>query len=231
MIKPCSAFANRKKINDRPKGDKYHTPKSLVWVAKDIIDNEFPDGETILEPCCGNSAISEELEDRFLVVENDLYGVYGNDYLKETWVIPYDYIITNPPFSLWDPFVMRAKEHCRKFMYIGRLNYFGCVGRFENDIWNNLKSVNIFNRYVDYQTHYRIDGHFHVGSQSTAWFLFDMEYTGKPEINILDVHKYATRGAYKKKCKSCRGGWQEISPELKVECTAPGCVKGFTYGE
>ena len=232
MSNSGSTFASKKKLDDRPKGDKYMTPKSLIWTAKDIIDSEFPAGVEILEPCCGDSAISEELEDRYKLIENDLYGVFGKDYLTDKFFLNFNYVITNPPFSLWDEFINRAKDHCLKFMFIGRLNYFGTNSRYQGDIWKYLKSVSIFNRYVDYQTGYRKDGNFHLGSQSTAWFLWDVEYRGKPEINILDVQKYATLGAYKKPCKICDwNGWHRISPELKVKCTAPGCVKGFTYGK
>ena len=35
------AFENRKKKEDRPEGDSYPTPKSLIWVAKDFIMDEF----------------------------------------------------------------------------------------------------------------------------------------------------------------------------------------------
>ena len=232
MINSGSTFASKKKLDDRPKGDKYHSPKSLIWVAKNIIDSEFPAGVEILEPCCGDSAISEELEDRYKLIENDLYGVFGKDYLTDKFFLNFDYIITNPPFSLWDQFVLRAKEHCRKFMFIGRLNYFGTNSRYQADLWKNLKAVYRFNRYVDYQTEYRKDGAFHVGSQATAWFLFDMDWSEDYDKGyILDVQKYATLGAYKKPCRSCSDGWQVISPELKLKCTAPGCVKGFTYGK
>lgn len=35
------AYANKKTIGKRPKGDFYETPKSLVWVASEIIHSEF----------------------------------------------------------------------------------------------------------------------------------------------------------------------------------------------
>ena len=200
------AFANRKKKKDRPKGDFYSTPKSLVWVVKDIIKIEFNHHLNILEPCCGKLAISEELKGyKYTVINNDLYSynkfVYKSDYLKiDTKTVGMSFnkqVITNPPFSLWDEFVLKAKTHCKKFMFIGRLNYFGTYGRHEKGLWNNLKAVFPFNRYVDYRTPYREDGLFHVGSQATAWFLWDMDYVGLPIMKVLDVQKYAKLGAYK----------------------------------
>ena len=85
-------------------------------------------------------------------------------------------------------------------MFIGRLNYFGTNSRYRNDIWENLVGVFPFNQYVDYQTPYRDDGHFHVAAMATAWFLWDMDDKRchyYPPGHILDVQKYATLGAFK----------------------------------
>lgn len=139
------------------------------------------------------------------VVNNDLYvrpgfrgvGTLSKDYLTAHFA--QEYIITNPPFSLWDEFVLKAKSHCKKFMFIGRLNYFGTFGRYEKGLWDNLKWILPFNRYIDYRTPYREDALFHVGSQATAWFLWDIEYEGYPMTQVLDVQKYAKLGAYKEK--------------------------------
>jgi len=197
------AYANRKKEKDRPAGDLYHTPKSLVWTAEDIIKKEFRKKD-ILDPCCGEAAISEELEKMgHFVILNDLYSGMGDrfNYLKNDIFDDSKYVISNPPFSLWDDFIHKSKSHCRKFMYIGRLNYFGTASRNYSGIWKNLKYVLIFNRYVDYQTPLRDDGLFHVGAMATAWFIWDMKYKGEPKIKILDVNKYATLGNFNKRRK------------------------------
>jgi hypothetical protein len=190
-------------------GDMYHTPKSLIWVSKDIIRKEFTE-EAILEPCCGSGAISEELEKYgYSVLKNDLYTHDGVNmctnfnYLNQMWTFE-KYIITNPPFTLWDEFVMKAKTHCEKFMFIGRLNYQSTQGRYNKCLWKNLKGVYPFTRYIDYQTPYRIDGKFHVGAMATAWFLWDMNYEGDTwEQKILDVSGYGTLGQYMRKCPKC----------------------------
>lgn len=180
-------------------GDLYHTPKSLVWVAADIIKKEFNIRDYVLEPACGAGAISEELENIFLancVQSNDLNGVVGIDYLN--WIEPWQkQVITNPPFSLWDEFIVKAKTHCNKFMFIGKCNFLGAQGRYNNNIWRNLKGIYPFNRYVDYQTPYRKDGLFHVGCLQSAWFLWDMEFEGDWSGHVLDVQKYAKLGGFK----------------------------------
>lgn len=193
------AYAHR---SGNRKGDFYSTPKSLVWVAKDIIKKEFRNS-FIFEPANGHGAITKSLREiGFKVGTNDLYhnADLKKNYLYETWGNSYRYVITNPPFSLWDGFVLKAKTHCKKFMFIGRLNYFGTNSRYKNHIWKNLVGVFPFNRYVDYQTPYREDGHFHVGAMPTAWFLWDMDDSRThyyPPNMVLDVQKYATLGNYK----------------------------------
>lgn len=193
------AYANKKKESERPNGDFYSTPKSLVWVAEDIIKKEFK-GD-IIDPCAGQKyePIWEVLNFDFDIdtYANDLYSPdTGRNYLTDDYFLMFPEVITNPPFSLWDEFVLKAKTHCTKFMFIGRLNYFGTL-RNRSGIWKNLKAVYPFNRYVDYQTPYRKDGLFHVGAMATAWFLWDMKYKKEPIIKTLDVQKYAKLGAFK----------------------------------
>jgi hypothetical protein len=189
------AYAHKKSIKERPKGDFYETPKSLVWVAKDIICSEFNSTISILEPCSGNGSIANELKKLgFHVVENDLFN-QGVDYLTNEFT--YKYIITNPPFSLWDEFATKAKSECEKVMLIGRLNYFGTASRLKNKIWENLKSVYCFNRYVDYRTPSREDGFFNVGAMATAWFLWDASFHELPTVQFLDIQKYAKLGNWK----------------------------------
>lgn len=212
-MKKGKAYAHK---SGNQKGDLYHTPKSLVWVAEDIIRNEFH--SFIYEPCYGNGAIFDELNKIYngTIFKSDLYTMLGgHDYLNSPEEIykVYDQVITNPPFSLWDEFVLKAKTHCKKFMFIGRLNYFGTQSRLKKGIWNNLKGVYPFSRYVDYQTPYRIDGFFHVGAMATAWFLWDMEYSGNLDFRILDVNKYAVLGSY---LKTCNCG-NKVKPDNKSE--------------
>ena len=186
------AYAHRTVVGERPEGDFYETPRSLIWVADGLIRTEFESRNPILDPCSGKGAISEELRRAgFSVVENDLF-TGGVDYLAHSF--PERFVITNPPFSLWDEFVKKAKKHCDKVLFIGRLNYFGTVSRLSNGLWNNLKSVHCFNRYIDYRTPSRQDGLFHVGAMATAWFLWDMSFSGSPTVHFLDVQKYAKLG-------------------------------------
>src|SRR5690554_389631 len=98
------AYANKKSTDKQPKVNFYPTPKSLVWVVESVIFHHFDMNKPVLEPCCGNGAISTELINMgYYVEENDLFATNPNFTCNE-------YVITNPPFSLWDEFVNKAKS-------------------------------------------------------------------------------------------------------------------------
>ena len=186
------AYANRKSMEDRPKGDFYPTPKSLVWVAKELFLEELDGDKIVFDPCCGNGAISRALMDWGLSIkENDLF-MGGVDYLETSFEYPQ--IVSNPPFSLWDQFVTKAKQEAEKVIFIGRMNYFGTYSRLKNGLWENLKGVYCFDRYVDYRTPERDDGLFHVGAMATAWFVWERGYNQKATIDFLSVQDYARLG-------------------------------------
>jgi hypothetical protein len=189
------AYANRQSEKDRPKGDFYATPRSLVWAAEQMILSEFSLSETVLDPCSGRGAISSELRKLgFRVVENDLF-FGGDDYLRTSYT--HQQVIANPPFSLWDAFVEKAKSESEKVLMIGRLNYFGTQSRLKNGLWHNLKAVYCFDRYVDYRTPERSDGMFHVGAMATAWFLWERDWRQPPMLHFTSVQKYASLGNLK----------------------------------
>ena len=215
-------YANRKPKYKRPKGDLYVTPKSLVWKLLQIgeLNPEIP----VWECAAGNGAISSVLKgNNFSVKSTDI--ITGEDFLQlpdQKWEGD---IFTNPPFSLWDDFVYKAKFLTdNKIIMLGRTNYFGTYQRSLMGIWDHLKTVYIFNRYVDYQTPPRDDGLFHVGVLCTGWFVWDMSYTGKPTIEIMDVQKYAALGNIdNKKCKICKTPTVKyVDSNIIMQCTTCG---------
>ena len=195
------AYANRKKEATRPAGDYYATPRSLLWVARDLFKAFFNAEEQILDPCCGSHVMKNELVKMGFknICENDITLDNGVDYLDKNVVWSAKQVVMNPPFSKWNEFVQRAKQHAIKIAVIGRLNYLSTQSRYESGMWAGLNMVVPFTRYVDYQTPVRDDGCFHVGAMATGWFLFDMSNTNNPPmLGFLDVQKYATLGLFKK---------------------------------
>lgn len=184
------AYANRKKESDRPENDFYPTPKCLTWEL--IKTGQLEGCKSILEPCCGQYAISKELENAgFEVTSRDL--IYGNDFLKDDYSNEhYDAIVTNPPFDIYDEIIKKAKTvDCQKIICIGRTNYFGSHSRNINGMWDELSDVYIFDRQVAYDRPLRDDGKFECGCLVTCWLVWTKGYVGSPRLHIIDVQQYA----------------------------------------
>lgn len=206
------AYANRKAEYLRPKGDLYHSPKSILW---ELLKYEDIVGK-VWECACGDNALVEEFS-KYNIKGFGTDLSKGFDFLNPPKIeLPeFSTILTNPPFSLWDEFVMKAKEHNPdKIIMLGRTNYLGTHGRNihpkdrsekqkekygnADRIWDNLKTIYVFDRMIDYQTPKRDDGHFYVGNMVTGWFIWEKDYIGETSIKVLDIQKYATLGCFKK---------------------------------
>lgn len=197
------AYANRKPKKDRPKGDFYGTPPSLVW---ELLRAEFLYNNTwrsnlcnVLEPFSGKGNIVKALTEMHVKKENitafDLYyGKNKQDFLQ--YNKKHVTIISNSPFSEFDVMVMHSKKIAFKIYFIGKMNFWGAYKRNQKGVWKHLRKIYVFDRQVDYRTPYRKDGHFHVGNLVTGWFCWDMQYTGLPTIQVMEVNKYATLGAH-----------------------------------
>lgn len=188
-------YANRKPVEERPESDFYITPRSLVWELLKL--NLIRQTETIYGPAAGSEVIVSELvkQGYYNVVSDDIRTT-GKDFLQCT--DHYDVICENPPFSLFDEFVLKAKQCSDHVIFIAKTNFFGAYKRQQMGVWDNLKSVHIFNRQVDYRTPTRDDGLFHVGNLITGWFEWDSSWD-KPywKTSVLDVNKYAKLGQFK----------------------------------
>lgn len=167
------AYANRNKKELRPISDFYQTPKSLVNML--LLDEDFLQQFhkvskkaflenrkiVILEPACGKGAISGLLKQlpNVEVIEHDI-NIDNVDFLFYQPEKHIDMIITNPPFSIFDNFVNKAKSISDIVWFIGKTNFFGAYKRYEQGVWNNLEYVKIFNRQADYRSEQREDGKF-----------------------------------------------------------------------
>ena len=110
-------------------------------------------GNTILEPCVGGghmangilNYLSDDVNNVKLIgtdirnrgYENDTWELYCGpeyDFVSEDY--PYDdvdWIIMNPPYSVIEPFTIRALEIAKKgIIMLGRLQFLEGEGRFEN---------------------------------------------------------------------------------------------------
>jgi len=168
-------------LGQRKKSDFYETPYSIT---KQLLEVEHFNN-TILEPACGDGAISKLLKDC-------IYYDKEVDFLKETK--HYDYIITNPPFSLALEFVLKAKEITnKKFAFLLPLSYLHGKKRFDNvysDKEYPLARVYVFTRYPMLGDRLREDGKYRTGMMVYAWYIWEKSYKGEPVIKWLDNNIY-----------------------------------------
>lgn len=178
-------------LGQRHASDFYETPISMT---EQLFENEsFNPQGCVLEPCCGNGAISGVLRKRFNggVVAYDLNS--GNDFFNETG--RYHYIITNPPFSKSLAWI----EHCKKiamlkFALLLPLSYLHGQERHDKSIFTDskypLKSVNVFTRYPMLGEPLREDGKYHTGMMAYAWYVWENHCSYAPKIDWINNQEY-----------------------------------------
>lgn len=216
------AHVNRKKVEDRPESDFYATPISLVYELYNSELFNFDKNLVYCDPAMGEGHITRSLKELGFnnVVGHDIRKD-GKDFLQNTDI--WDWIITNIPFSLFDPFVEKALESVRKgFITIMRTNAFGAYNRNKKGLWKHLKHTYILNRQLDYRTpHTRTDGLFHIGAMVSCFAVFDKEWNKDYwTTSIMDVQKYALLGSYEKKwtCSKCGSIQKEYKFSEKITC-------------
>jgi len=174
----------------RKESDYYPTPFELtrrflkVW---NIHQNK-----KILEPACGEAlAIVKVLQEQGFsnITFHDLH-VDNVNFLNEQE--QYDYVITNPPFSLAYEFIQKCKEIVtNEFALLLPLSYLHGKKRYD-DIWMDksfpLKKVYIFTRYPMLGDELREDGKMRTGMMVYAWYVWDKNYKGNPEIDWIDIN-------------------------------------------
>lgn len=190
------AYANRKPVEERPEQDYYNTPFSLSWELLNL--NIIPKGVTIYEPACGSGAISSQLKKAgHNVVEDDIRTT-GKNFLNCT--DHYEWLITNPPFSLFDEFVLKAKECSDNFAFIMKTNFLGAHSRIKKGIWTNLSKLYIFDRQVDYRTPLLDSGELCVGNLITGWGIWSKAWKADYfETRVISINKYCTLGSYERR--------------------------------
>ena len=178
-------FSANNASGKRKKSDFYETPFSLTNKFLDV--EPFDKSLTVCEPACGAGAISNILKERW---NDGLVSAYDKEtnFLSETG--NYDYIITNPPFSLAHDFILKAKTVVnKKFALLLPLSYLHGKKRFD-EIYSDkefpLKKVHVFTRYPMLGEKLREDGKYTTGMMVYAWFVWEKGYSDEPTISWID---------------------------------------------
>lgn len=153
----------------RQPNDFYPTPR---WITEALLKYGPYIGGTVLEPCSGDGRIASVLEDHGLeVTQNDIdsrFNAHFNFDATERLVYktgpgkPYDWIITNPPFSRAQEILELSLEHARVGVAFHlRLTFLEpTIRRSPFHVKHNLDRLILLPR------------HGKSDSASTAWFVY-----------------------------------------------------------
>jgi len=215
-------FSGNNVKGQRKKSDFYETPYSMT---RHLLEREsFDKTLSVCEPACGDGAMTKVMKEKGFWTKDKVtaYDI-EIDFLTETK--QYEYIITNPPFSLAFEFVEKAKQVAKKkFALLLPLSYLHGKKRYD-DIYSDrkygLKTVYVFTRYPMLGDELRKDGKYRTGMMVYAWYIFENGYGDSPRIEWIDnnsdvVHKEKKKKAKKKaKKKKGKGRKKNVSSKDK----------------
>lgn len=156
------------------KNDFVRTPKDITEA---LLKYEKFDG-VILEPCCGDGAISKVLEKKYKVNSYDKFD-YGFGKQKDLFEITeqYDNIITNPPFTqqqlVKKHLLNLTKKKLALLWYVKNLG-----NEIETKTSKNLKTVYVFNKRIEW-IEVKLGWLF-------AWYVWEKGYDGDVIIKRID---------------------------------------------
>ena len=174
-----SIFANIGASNhssyDREKDDYYATDVSAIDMLHKhnlLVDGKY------WECACGDGRLSERLKEYgYDVISSDLfdrgYGVTGVDFLIQE--NGYDNIITNPPYTFINDFLVKGIELAEHRLYIfARLQTLETIGRYNKVFKDNPpRYVCPFVKRIPCYRGGENDKRFKQSAVAYAWFIWD----------------------------------------------------------
>lgn len=179
-------MASKRRANDL-----YPTYRSEIYV-KPILPL-VGQSDLILEPCVGYNHIGRHFKNLITVDKFRCNGYEADYYLdmtkRESWKLlkphRFDWVITNPPFSLAPIILPLAFEHCRKgVIFLLRLSYLEpCKDRSDWLKANSKKHSNliVINPRINFS--YDSEG---TDNVTSAWFIWQKEYDGLTQISYYN---------------------------------------------
>ena len=158
--------------------DAYYTPATAVKSLKQVL--QLPAGLKAYEPCIGTGIIPrvfKELEWH----GSDINIPEGLDYLQNDLGYSPATIITNPPFSLAQDFLLKSLAESFTVIYLLRLNFLGAKKR--KAFWKAHPPTHLFP--LSQRPSFTGSG---TDATDYAWFGWDYsleEFLGKPRIEVL----------------------------------------------
>ena len=151
--------------------------KTPPCVTEALLRYENFDG-VILEPCCGDGAISKVLQTKYQVISSDKND-YGFGEQKDLFDIleQHENIVTNPPFTQQQA----VKKHLlsiasRKLALLWYVKNLG--NEIETKTSRNLKTVYVFNKRIEW-VETKLGWLF-------GWYVWEKNYSGDVVIKRID---------------------------------------------
>jgi hypothetical protein len=173
--------------HERRKDDFYPTPPMATHA---LLGRETFDGD-ILEPACGDGAISRVLEVAgHRVRSTDLvargYGESGLDFVLFAYPYSAANIITNPPFYLAERFVERALAHAsRKVAFLLKLTFLEGGARSRLLESTPLARIWVFRNRLTFPLPNAENPQANGGMFAFAWFVWEHGHQGPPSLGWL----------------------------------------------
>lgn len=177
----CNNVSSKRRASDA-----YSTPYSLTR----LLLNKVRLYGSVLEPACGEGAIVKVLKeydkDKIKITAYDK----ETDFLKEKR--HFDFVLTNPPFSLSEQFIDKALEVADETYFLLPLSYLHGKKRYDKYYSQGyLKRIFVFTRYPLLGDPLREDGKIRTGMMVLAFFHFTRTKNDEyPTIYWLDNNKF-----------------------------------------
>lgn len=184
-------FSRNNVTGTRKPSDLYETPYSVT--AQFLVEKPMPRAYSILEPAAGHGAIVQVLREHgyHWITDYDLV-MDGTDFLNERGT--YDVVLTNPPYSLAQQFILHAKRVARhRICLLLPVTYLHGKKRYDDIFMDRnfpLAEVYVFTRYIWLGDPLRDDGKYKTGMVAYAWYVWDVAHEGEPVIRWIDNHRH-----------------------------------------
>lgn len=127
-MKDAAWIVGAHSVDGRRAGDFYPTPTDVTQALMNFLD--LPTGTTIWEPACGKGDMTSVIRaNGYNCIGTDI--LFGEDFITVDQKEPFDWIITNPPFSIADKFIERAAKIGKPFAFLLKSQYWHAVKRYD----------------------------------------------------------------------------------------------------
>ena len=116
----------------RKAGDFYPTPPEATIALLNFLD--IPSDAVVWECACGSGMMAQAIEGAgYRTIATDIanmgFGTAGADFLTYQQAEKFDWIITNPPFSIAEKFVRKAWQYGKPFAFLLKAQFWNAARR------------------------------------------------------------------------------------------------------